>query len=366
MGAVVASEVPRPDRTQAQLNELLARVNGLLTVTAGVIVVLSLLALTCGAWPYILSTPIEDTSAPVAATIALGLFAIALRFSVGYRVLLATDRAHVAVLLQGLTPAIALLVVAAGFAAGWESSLFAVATPVGMAMTALATQATSRRLTGLGVFGVSIRRQLPHVSISAYAVPMLVVSASTAAMLQSDRLLLSHWSTAIALAAYAVASQLYFPAFSLVSTSSAPLWARFARNRTSDIGRIRDWLLMTGLFALIGVLTSVGLWIATPWYQLAIGAESLEAIPDITIALCLLLVVQSMLVPTMSFLTTPQGLKVQMGAVIVGVATKFVLAFALIDVAESSAPVIASSAGLLLQGLICVAWILVRSRGRAQ
>ncbi|ODT24250.1 MAG: hypothetical protein ABS64_06420 [Microbacterium sp. SCN 69-37] len=320
IGAALMTELPNPTRTRAQINDLIVRANRVLSTVALVVASVACGGGFFGAWPQLLG--VEDMGfVNSAVTFMLLCFAASIRLGTGARVLVATDRAHLAVISQGVAPVVTLGATAVAYLTDAGALAYAVAAPIGLVAANVAAFCLAKRTTRLPLMRLRITSPLPAgrtLPILRHSLPMLWISIVTPVMLQSDRVVLAQWGPSAALASYAVASQLYWPSYSVVTTAASPLWPRFAAIRARGARILRPWLLSTAAFAAVGVILAVGLIVATPLYQNFVGASAASDVGELSILFALLLICQAAITPTFALFTAPSGLRIQ--AIIVSAA----------------------------------------------
>ena len=354
IGATVTSELPSQSRSAEQIDDLIARSNGVLSIVAALVITVSVALGLLDIWPVLLGVPGEGWVSPAAATTFVS-FAVSLRLGLASRVIVALDRAHLAVICQSTGPVVGLVIIALAHLTNASAYFYAVAVPIGVLCSnilifGVATRISSVNLRATRIVGSLGRAQ--SIPILAHSVPMFAISILMPLLLQSDRLVIAQVGTPALLATYAVASQLFWPAYSVLTAAELPLWARFVTMRAERGNYRRELRRLTIFFGALGMALGLGLWVVTPLYQRFIGAESVEGVATTTLAFAALLVAQALVIPTRALLTTPGGLRLHMIALVCALLVKIGLTTVLIASLGAAAPVIASVVAVALQGAI--------------
>ena len=236
MGAAISSSVAK--RQSGEHAEWLARETikttfRALTVSASVLLASLALVGMFGLWQPLLGLPSGlDGIAEWAILVCLAPFAISVPFGIGQRILLGEGKNHVTNLISGLGPLAATATTALLVSLNVEPLLLAVATPVGVLLVSVVCFFVAFRVAGYRV-GLIFERQSGRAGsplrIWSTAGPMLVIMITVPLALQSGRLVLAHFGSALDLASYSIAVQFYAPAVALITAAGIALWPTFAR-----------------------------------------------------------------------------------------------------------------------------------------
>jgi O-antigen/teichoic acid export membrane protein len=179
-----------------------------------------------------------------------------------------------------------------------------------------------------------------HTKILSQAAPMAVIQTARALGLQSDRLILSHASTATQLGQYSVVAPMYQAGVSVASSLALSLWPVFTRRRGS--AEARTFLTATTIiFAVLGVLMALGIVTVGPIvYHTVVGTDPPET--AIFAFFGLLLLITSALQPISMFLTDGRGLAFQAGATVISQGANFLVSWILAGTMGASGVVLAS------------------------
>ncbi|HEX8495702.1 MAG TPA: polysaccharide biosynthesis protein, partial [Actinomycetales bacterium] len=228
-------------RRDALLRARLTSVLRVLLASALVLVVLGSLVQWSGGWPRLLGEGLDPGRGGDVALMCLAVFAVAMPFGVGQRILIGLGRNHVQVLLSGLAAPLILLGTLGLLRLGPSAMAFVAVLPyVAIAVVAVLTFALAWRgispQLGAAVRDVPRLRSVPGTPVMNLAWPSLVQLIAVPLALQSDRVLLSHLGTTLELAAYGLAAQLFGLVLQTINTAGISLWPIFARAR--EDGRI--------------------------------------------------------------------------------------------------------------------------------
>ena len=267
-----------------------------------------------GAWPTLLG--LANPDANLAGFLVVAVFSLGVPTALGYRVLLGLQRTRQVVLLQSGASILAYGL--AGISAKADLPLWLVATIPGfmtLCASGIAAVAAMRHFRTID-FGLmnsdGVGSTTKSSSLRALAWPMALIAVAVPVAYQSDRLVLGHLGTALELAIYAAAFQLYGPLNSLVTTAGQSLWPRLTFLRTGGVEPERKVILrLVLLFGLISAPIGVGLIVLGPMVSSwatnseAAGGSSLFAM------FALLLFVNAINYPVGMYMMGGVGLRIQ-------------------------------------------------------
>jgi O-antigen/teichoic acid export membrane protein len=304
-------------------------VSSLVVVMAAVVV-----ALTIG-WPAILGVPQEGLrSANFAAVAVIVLFALSLPMGLGQRLLIGSQHGHVAVLASTVAAPVTFtltwLVAVSGARPAWYAT-----PPMAGALTAGVVSAlVARRIAGVNLFAqfgrVFATRRWPGETIRHAAVPMFVIMVGLPIALQTDRVILSHRSSAGQLAMYALAAQLFVVLSGVLSTAGASLWPIFAGDRVKSAEHRRNeglWLGMVAAFGITAIAASAVLVAVGPWVAHLVSGGKIVLSEQLLLAMSLLLVIQAIHLPSGMFLTDEAGLRFQAFCIVIMVSVNIAVSW---------------------------------------
>ena len=171
----------------------------------------------------------------------------------------------------------------------------------------VAGRATKLRLLRL-VPRIVRRRRYPGERIRAIAGPALVVLLTAPISLQSDRLVLSHFSTAPEVAKYSLGMQIFAPLVALIPAAARPLWPMFTRARAEGT-KPMSLVKVVPAFAFVTAIGAGVLCVVTGPIGEVIGDDKVDVGLALPLALAGLVVVQSIAVPLTMALMYPAGLR---------------------------------------------------------
>jgi O-antigen/teichoic acid export membrane protein len=186
-----------------------------------------------GLWPRLLG----DQAGSNAFT-AIGVIVYAVSFVPGLAqsVLLATGRNHVSLIVLSFQAPVALLAIGLliwfDADARWVIVVPALAVLAVNLVTMALSEVTVKFPWGRILRQVPFRRRYRGATIRHLSGPMLVTSLCVPIAFTSDRIVLSHVSTASAVANYSVVLQIFSPVMGLIVAIAQPLWPMYTRARS--------------------------------------------------------------------------------------------------------------------------------------
>lgn len=343
MGTAITSEIARSGHEAKQVHDLIGRVNRALNYVAIVLVLIAIVTLALDLWPLILADPKLPPYISIAASISLGLFAVAVKCGIGFRVLVGTNKSHLAIYCQLIGPIVSTTICFATVSLAGPPVFLAIAVPLGAALVAVATLITAMRSSGLNLMSLRVgpRGAEDRVSIASYSLPAFAILIAAPLIFQSDRLLLAWFSTPLALAQYSVVAQLYGPATSVANALALPLWARYSSGADRTNLR-RDFVRHALLFTAVGIGLGIALVIASPYYAQIVSGDTLGNLSILTAAFAVLIVVQSAHLPAGMYLTMPSGFRLLSLLYSITLILKLSLSLILVPALAAPGPVLSS------------------------
>ena len=197
------------------------------------------------------------------AAAAVVIFSVVLPLSLGEAILRGTGRMHRAILLAGLSAPTALVLVLALTGLHGPHMLYALTIPAGAFVGSLACFVSARRAIAFSLRGIVHEllrpRRFPGLKISAIAGPWFVIMVGLPIALQTDRIVISHRVSAVALSNYSYISQLYTPIWSVVSIAALSLWPAFATGDVEPRALRHRWLTSVKLLGGAGLVLAAAL-----------------------------------------------------------------------------------------------------------
>jgi O-antigen/teichoic acid export membrane protein len=308
-------------------------------------------------WAVVLGIAPHDGSANFAVTVVLALFALSLPFGLGARVLNGIGKNHVALATLSAASLFTLTGVALLSVTHSDPYLYAIVPAISALLAAFFTTLVAARLADLSptlILRHSARRSAhPGGKVMHVAVPMMVIMLALPVALQTDRIVLAHRSTPSALTDYALASQLYLPLWSIISTAGVTLWPYFARQQRRGNKEIRNsWLRTTAAVSTAGLCLGVALVVLGPWLTIFTSAGKDRVTISLFASFSCLLVIQSIHLTSGMLLTQPRQLWFQAICCLAVVVINLPLSWWLARPLAAAGPVVASAATLAALELI--------------
>lgn len=312
----------------------------------------ALLLAAADAWPTLLGA----ASGPnMYCGIAMAVYALSFLPGLGTSMLLGVHRNHVTVVIQTFFTPTILLGVAAVMVLNVDGDAVMIVPPAALVVNNVITAWIAGRDTGISwswiARAVPSRLRHPGASIRAMSGPMLIITLGTPIALQSDRIILSHVSTAKALAEYSVIFQIIAPAIALVAATAQPLWPIYTNARSQ--GRSGPSLAkVLGLFSagaivfgavLVAVARPVGHLIGGTNIQIGLGLAFAGALTVLTAAVSY---------PVAMSLMDPDGVRVVCLVTVVAVPLNIGLSIWLATLLDAPGPLLGTCfVGILIQSI---------------
>ena len=279
-------------RTLITSVRLLAASGVVVATSGGVIAIL-------GIWPRLLGLP-GQSDVNAAAAAGLTWVSLGIVLGVSWRVLLGLHLTHVITLLHGCTSMLTLVALFASTRGGSPLWLLASAPFASAFAVSLVAMNISGRRLGVhwpSIFRKAARFGVRGTSVRKMAVPMLVITVSLPIALQSDRLVLSWFSTQSELARYSFVAPLFAALFTLVSVAGMTLWPRFAERRADNPVGARSLGQLVLLFGVSGVLLGAALVALGPSAAAFMSIGQTQVPRTVFLAFALLMIVQGGWIP---------------------------------------------------------------------
>lgn len=317
-GAVVVNSIATSDRVKT--DELLigqvttvARVI-LLFVTA--IFIVSSVLLVTGTWNVALGAASSVPYAAQAAWVCTLVYCCTTSLGLWQRVLLGLGRNPIIILLQGLISPVSLLVVWLLLTNGSRAvySFLALGTFGATLLVAVIGTVAADRLT-LPMLRVVARRvffvkRFRGVRVMNVGWPMFAQQLAAPMSITLPRYILAQSASAVALAQYALAGQVFFALQALVSAAGVSLWPMFAKARRQGT-HVRGPHLLSAVFGL-GLLAATGCVVLIgPWF-FAVVSDNQVAVPTtIIVSFGALVTMQAIVYPLGMFIMDGPGIRFQ-------------------------------------------------------
>ncbi|WP_196073078.1 lipopolysaccharide biosynthesis protein [Nakamurella alba] len=348
MNVVGASKDPRRDpKVHAMLVSTIRILIGSFAVLMGLAVAITAL----GLWGDILGEGLDPATGPLAAALCLAAIAVSLLFGFSQRILAGVGKNHVSIGLLGLqTPmvlAVLLIVINTDSPIG---PYIAVVPYLATLLIQLMTTGVAAKLINptlkRAVRDVPRIRTVRGGKVFDVAWPMMIQMVALPFAMQTDRLMLSHFSTTDQLAEYNLASQMFTPVWQVVSAAGFALWPIFAKQRSDgQKGSPLPISLGFGGAAAVVTLVIAG---ASPWLaDLASGGEISVSLL-LVVVFSVFMVFQALKYPLGMYLTDAKGLRFQAYMILLMAPVNILLSYWLTGPLGAAGPVIGSLVGVAI------------------
>lgn len=348
--------------------DVIRRAYRVLFAVAAVLVVVALCVMALDGWAAVVgfSSGPDDRWA---ITVAACIFAFTIPAGLGVRILIGIDRNPLATLVLMSCPAFALGLTLVLYVSDVSGIWYAVSSLGGLLIGLALGTVLGLRLSGLGwsaFCGVSPSRT--RSGLLAGSMWLFLVGLGLPVGLQTGRVLLAHLSTPVQLSEYALMAQLYAVCWQVLSTAGLAYWPIFVKRRAATEQTVRMWWRLTGAFAAIAALGTLGLFTLGPWAAAVLSGRRIEVSAWLALAFGVLLIGQAIHLPANVLLTRPNEARWQalwtlaMAALSIGLGCVAAAQFGAVGVVCASA--LAIFAAQVLPDLL---WVprLVRRRPRA-
>jgi O-antigen/teichoic acid export membrane protein len=331
---------------------------------AGSLFVCGVVAVSVFGWmPLLLGRNDQEliTSGAIVAAVAIGLLA---PLSQGTGVLTARGHTVSAIVASGAANVVAVpLVLLAAYLdarpAWFVACLFGAQVTISALTCWMAAKVVNISLKGLLASVINFR--VRGASIAEEARPALVIWLLIPLAYQTDRLLISHLSTASQLASYNLAVQMFSALLSVIWAASGGLWGHFAHARA--IGRLpgrRDFAKISTAFGAVGVGLAACYVGAMPTIAGLVSGDRIGVSVWLSTAFGALLVVQAFNQPSAMIQTDAAGLRFTARWAAVMTLANLSLGIALTPPLGAAGPVLASVVALGF-ALVAPSYVRVRS-----
>lgn len=366
MAAVVVNVLASSERanTDPAVRRTLTSAFRILLCSGLTIAAIGVLLGVLGWWPVVLGPGLLNGGA-LAATVCVTILGLALPCGVGARILVGLGRNPLQTALTGLTAPFVMAGVLVILAVSGSGSFLAIASYGAAAVVAVVLLVTASRLVrpqvGAALRDVPRLRTVPGARVFDIAWPMLVQMISLPIAMQTGRILLSHQGSAVDLAQYNLAAQLFGVVLAGVSTAGLALWPHFARARSQSVkaSPFRASLVFTAAGIVLALLLAVLLPLLVP---LVTDGEFGLGLPLVA-AFVVFTIVQAAKYPVGMYMTDGAGLRAQVLPIVLMVPLNLGLAWWSIPYLGAAGPVWATALSVLVCQVIPNAlWVRRRLR----
>ncbi len=355
-------------RTDPKVHRTLVTAIRILIGSFAVLLTLALVITVLGLWPDLLGKGLDPRTGSLTAGMCLAAIAVSMLFGFGQRILAGAGRNHISIVVLGLqTPIVlgVLLVVIYGDVP-FGPYIAVIPYVVTLVLQMLTTVSASRVISpmlGNAVRDVRRLRSVRGARVFDVAWPMLIQMIALPFAMQTDRLMLSHFSTKAQLAEYNLASQMFTPVWQVVTAGGFALWPIFAKQRAS--GGRRSPIPISLAFGGAAAAVSVLIALASPWLSdLASGGRiSLSLV--LVVAFSVFMVFQALKYPLGMFMTDARGLRFQAYMIVAMAPINIAISYWLTLRLGAAGPIIGSLVGVALFQFAANYWYVRRRLRRS-
>jgi O-antigen/teichoic acid export membrane protein len=369
IGATVLSasaQLSGPSHSPDAANVVRRAYHVLFAVT-GVLVLTALCVMALDGWAALVGF-VSGPDDRWAITVAACIFALTIPAGLGGRILIGINQNQLAVLVSMTCPAFALAVTLVLYMIGAPGIWYAVSALGGLLLGQAVGTTLALRLSGLGwsAFGRVTRPRIGS-KLLAGSMWLFVVGVGLPVGLQSGRVLLAHLSTPLQLSQYALMAQIYAVCWSVLSAAGMAYWPVFVKRRAAAEETLRMWWRLTATFAGIAAIATLAMVSLAPPAATVLSGGRIDVSAWLALAFGVLLVGQTVHLPSNVLLTRPNearwqaGWTLAMAAVSIGLGSVAAARLGAVGVVYASALAI-----LAAQVIPDLVWVprLVRRRPR--
>jgi O-antigen/teichoic acid export membrane protein len=301
-------------------------------------------------WPTILGAAAGPNLWCGAAVV---IYALSFVPGLGQSMLLGVQKNHVSVVVQMFFNPIIAVLVGAVVLTGRSPHLVILMPCVALVLINLIASRVAAKATGISWPRITRRLtrpdRYPGARIRAMSGPVLLISLATPIALQSDRLVLSHVSTARDVAQYSLGMQIFAPALALLAATAQPLWPIYAsaRNRGERGPKVLRTVLLFGAASAALGLTLAAL--VGPISRLVAGSNA-PVSGLLAIAGTLVVLTSGLAYPVAMSLMDPDGVRIVVACTVAALPLNIGLSIVLARHLGAPGPLFATAAvGLVVQ-----------------
>lgn len=304
-----------------------------------------------GLWPVLLGlgAPGLLTAGAIVAILGIALLQPLLQ---GFTVLMATGHTVAAVSSTAAGSVVTLGLVAVAAMLHLHAIVFVACPYLGQVVVAGVTAVVAARFVGVSVRELLLAvadRRVKGAKIRTEARPALAIWVMLPIAYQTDRLMISHLSSAEQLASYNVAVQVFNAAVGIVGTGASAMWGFFAKARqTRDLPTSSEFVRLSAGFGLLGLTLAIGYAVTMPWLASIISSGSIGVSWELALGFGALLISQSFHYPSAMLQTDVNGLRFNAYAVGAMTITNVALGVFLTPFLGAVGPVLASVVALTI------------------
>ncbi|QMU22875.1 oligosaccharide flippase family protein [Gordonia rubripertincta] len=315
LGAAVTNSAAGLPANYVSFRRVLRSVTRMLVCVSATLLCVNLVIYLSITWPALLNLdPRLDLN--LAIFVAMTVFCASAPLALGFRILLGIRHNAAVVVVQGFTSVFTLILVGIAVSLSDDSLKYAVGLSTSGVFIAngVLSVVAWRKVVGQAALArrhvTPLGFQVADERLLMTAVPMFIISLALPLVFQTDRLILSWFSSLTEVAQYSAAALVFLPAVSVVQMGGRSLWGDFAaaRHRGSSSRSLYGKALRLSIF--MGVVVAGGFCLVAPAItRFAVPSASREI--SLYLAFALLLFVQAVQQPAGMFLTDGVGLRFQ-------------------------------------------------------
>ena len=352
------SDMSSPLQREQATAVVTAALRALILVAAVASFIAFVITLSIG-WSSLLGNTFDSTG-NASVFLCIALFSCTLPISLGQRVALGIGANDKQLLLQAIQPiltlCLALVCVTTSATIQVAFMCFFVSYLASMCLIAAAADRWSGGLIR-AAFAQLLRRrssQRLNVSIFSTALPMCVIYIGLPLVLQTHRLMLSHFGTSSDVAQYSLAAQMFLPVIAVISAASTSLWSIFARERSMQAAGIAhrktNPMRYSAYMAAAALALCAGVTAIAPAIAPLISDHQISVDFSLGLSFSVFVVAQAAQIPLGVYLTSVPGLRLQAVTTLAFVPAVWILTSALLPHFHAGAPTIATGlVGLVVQ-----------------
>lgn len=370
-GAVVVNSVATTKHvnTDEHLIRQVTTVARVILLFVAAIFIISTALLLTDNWNVALGTASSVPYAAQAAWVCTLVYCCTASLGLWQRILLGLGRNPIIILLQGLISPVSLVVVWLVLTYGSQVafSFLALGTfGATLLVAAIGTVVADRltlpmmRVVARRVFAV---RRFRGVRVMNVGWPMFAQLLAAPMSITLPRYILAQSASALALAQYALAGQVFFALQALVSAAGVSLWPMFAKARTQGTS-VRGPHVLSALFGL-GLLAATGFVVLIgPWF-FAVVSDNQVAVPTaIIVSFGVMITMQAVVYPLGMFIMDGPGIRFQVIPAIAMTVSTVALSILTTPTFGVPAPLLSNAASVLVFQVVPYLVYIRRNRGR--
>lgn len=340
---------PTPDQLQT-IWRVLVRLAAIALLLCSISTLIGILR----GWTKLLNLPTNLIDADLATTLALSIFFLAIPVSIGQKILIGISRVSEMTIISLTAPILTTLLTVIMVTLGAPPMYLAVAPAAGTLGTNVFLTWRASKVLDITIRDLRCAAPTgPPERLANSAISYFVVSLGVPIALQSDRIILAHFSTARELSAYSLMAQMYAPALSVITIGAIALWPAY-KQRGDDTRTL--WLSSLRALTLLGGLMAFIFGFASPFLATVISEGEIRPSVLLVTSFAGLILVMSVHQASALLLTDERGLRFQaycvLALAIISIGLSIIFAQHLGAPGPVLASIIAVTSAQLLPGML--------------